>query len=76
MPDFPRVNVVDRIGMDGWPQRLQEIVPGPCADDELGFVVERASGVTTVTLCPASCREHELDPNVTFTFHRGTCPLR
>jgi hypothetical protein len=74
MVDNPRMNFVDRIGIDGGSQRLQEIAPGPCAD-EPGFIVERVPGVTTVTLCPASCREHELDPSVTFTLGRGTCPI-
>jgi len=75
MVDTPRMNYVDRIGIDGKSQRLQEMVPGPCADDEPGFVVERVPGLTTVTLCPASCQEHEIDANVTFTLNRGTCPL-
>jgi hypothetical protein len=74
--DNPGLNLVDRIGIDGGTQRLQEVIPGPCGDDEAGFVVERVPGVMTVTLCPASCGEHELDPNVTFTLHRGLCPLR
>ena len=75
MVDTQRMNFVERAGIDGGSQRLQEMAPGPCADDEPGFVVERVPGLTTVTLCPASCREHELDPNVTFTLNRGTCPL-
>ena len=75
MVDYPRMNFVERIGNDGGPQRLQEIAPELCADDEPGFAVERGSGVTTVTLCPASCRERDLDPNVMFTLSRGTCPI-
>jgi hypothetical protein len=72
----PGVNIVERVGIDGRSQRLQEIAPRPCWDDEPGFFVARVPGVTTVTLCPASCAEHEIDPNVTFTLNRGTCPLR
>jgi hypothetical protein len=75
MADNPRMNYVERIGIDGGSQRLQEIAPGPCADDEPGFVVERVPGLTTITLCPASCREHEVDADLTFTLSRGTCPI-
>jgi len=70
----PGVNIVERTGIDGGSQRLQELGPGPCGDDEPGFVVTRVPGITTVTLCPASCGEHELDPNVTFALNRGSCP--
>jgi hypothetical protein len=70
----PGLNVVERIVVDGGSQRLQEIVPGPCGDQDPGFVVTRVPGITTVTLCPASCDEHELDPNVTFMLNRGPCP--
>jgi hypothetical protein len=72
--DNPGVNLVERTMADGGPQRLQQITPGPCADEELGFFVTQVPGTITVTLCPASCREHEDDPSITFTLNRGPCP--
>jgi hypothetical protein len=71
----PGLNIVERVGIDGGrPQRLQQVEPGPCGDDEFGFFVTRVPGTTTVTLCPASCTEHEDDPTLTFTLDRGPCP--
>jgi len=71
----PGLNIVERVGIDaGRPQRLQQVEPGPCGDDEFGFFVTRVPGTTTVTLCPASCAEHEDDPTLTFTLDRGPCP--
>ena len=74
MTENPGINIVERSGVDGGPQRLQQITPGPCSDHELGFVVTRVPGTTTVTLCPASCAEHDGDSTLTFTLDRGPCP--
>jgi hypothetical protein len=71
----PGLNIVERVGIDGGrPQRLQQVEPGPCGDDEFGFFVTRVPGTITVTLCPASCAEHEDDLTLTFTLARQPCP--
>jgi len=70
----PGINIVERKGADGGPQRLQQITPGPCANDEFGFSATQVDSTITVTLCPASCAEHEDDPTLTFTLDRGPCP--
>jgi hypothetical protein len=72
--DYRRGCIVERISEDGGVQRLQEITSGACQSDESGFTVSWASGISTIALCPASCREHQDLPGLTFTVDRGPCP--
>jgi hypothetical protein len=72
--DNPGINIVERRATEGGSQRLQQITSGSCRDDEFGFFVTRVPGMTTVTLCPASCAQHEDDPTLMFTLDRGPCP--
>jgi hypothetical protein len=73
--DYPDATWIDRIASDGGLQRLPRVAGPPCGDDEFGFFVTWVPGTTTVTLCPASCAEHQDDPTITFKLGRGPCPI-
>jgi hypothetical protein len=72
--DYPYAGFVNRIGLDGGSTRVPFIEPGPCLDDDFGYFVSAVPGTLTVTLCPASCREHQDDPTIRFELERGPCP--
>jgi hypothetical protein len=74
MADYPDATWVDRVQPDGGSRRLDRVEPGPCRADQSGFVVTWVPGMTTVTLCPATCREHEADRTIGFALDRGPCP--